>query len=64
MSFRLKGDEISFLETEILQVEPKDRVVGREVVSGVGMGEHVMRICAAPAALGVQVRDWVKRRRK
>lgn len=47
-----------------MQVEPKDRVVGREVVSRVGMGEHVMRICAAPAALGVQVRDWVKRRRK
>ena len=41
MSFWLKGDEISFLETEILQVEPKDRVVGREMPfsSGVGSGQ-------------------------
>ena len=64
MSFWLNGDEIAFLETEILQVEPKDRVVGREVVSRVGKGERMMRICAAPAELGVQVRDWVKSRRK
>lgn len=64
MSFWLNGDEIAFLETEILQVEPKDRAVGREVVSRVGKGERVMRICTAPVELGVQVRDWVKSRRK
>lgn len=57
MSFWLNGDDTAFLEAEILQVEPKDSLVGREMVSRVGKGEHVLRICVAPAELGVQVRD-------